>query len=161
MCRRWSRTEAQTDYRNQMLALALRTVTNEGLIAPGIDADQSWRRSTWFGRRRATSSSVCLPNLQVLEQFRVPRGDKSRRLEAIFRARHGRLTYVHELAFRGHTCRSRGRIDGPRISAQLLQLDRPEGFINPLSAGCNKVISSRSSLTHLPCQIAFVDPSEL
>ncbi len=160
MCRRWSRTEAQTDYRNKMLALALRTVTNEGLIAPGIDADQSWRRSTRFGRRRATSSAVWQPNLQVLEQLRVPRADKSRRLEK-FRARHGCLTYVHELAFRGHTCRSRGRIKNPRISAQLLQLDWPEGFINPLSAGCNKVISSRSSLTHLPCQIAFVDPSEL
>ena len=122
----------------------------------GIDADQSWRRSTWFGRRRATSSSV-MPAQP--SGSRAVQGAAWRQVPtsgAIFRARHGRLTYVHELAFRGHTCSSRGGIEGPRISAQLLQLDRPEGFINPLSAGCNKVISSRSSLTHLPCQIALL-----
>ena len=101
-------TETQADCRNKMLTLALRTVTNAGLIAPGIDADQSWRRSTWFGRCRSNSSSVCLPNLQVLEQLRAG-ADKSRRLEQYFASATG---------------------------------------------------ASRVFTNWLPCQIAFVDPSE-
>ena len=64
----------------------LRTITNEGLIATGIDAIQSWRRSTWFRRRRVTSSSVCLPNLRALYCVACRQVQTSR---AIFRARHG------------------------------------------------------------------------